>query len=257
MISRWLASLLLVLVCCGGGGKSAVEDPGDRDREGDGDGDEPRSGERRSAVPDIDDDDDDDNEGMEIEGLGGTISKSAIKEGLAPHTEAIGACHSGKTRKRRFVGGHVELAVLVNRDGTVKTVTIKQSDLGAWDVERCLLELVRTMEFGRPKGGEADFDQPVDFSPRQNVKWWPEERADSEVEDKLAELAECPSQPRDVWVTFYVGTRGAVKSVGFSSPSKMPIADEWVDCAASAIEAWTLSDPEGHIAKSGFRYNPE
>ena len=254
MISRWLASLLLVLACCGGGGKSAVEDPGDDSA---GDGEEPRSGERRSAVPDVDDDDEDDNEGMEIEGLGGTISKSDINIGIRANSAALGACHASKTRKRRFVGGHVDLAFVVNRDGTVKSVTIKQSDLGAWDVERCLLELARTMEFGRPKGGEADFDQPLDFSPRQNVKWWAEERADSEVEDKLAEIDECPSQPSNVWVTFYVGTRGAVKSVGFSSPGKKPIADEWIDCAAGVVGAWTLSDPEGNIAKSGFRYNPE
>ncbi len=253
MILRWLASLLLVLACCGGGGKSAVEGP--EAVEGDGDGGERTPGERRSAVPDIDDDDDDD-EGMEIEGLRGTISHSDIKAGIAPHSQAIGACHTGKTRKRRFVGGHIDLAFVINRDGSVKSVTIKQSDLGAWDIERCLLELAGSMEFGRPKGGEADFEQPLDFAPRQNVKWWEEARADSEVEDKLAELAECPSQPSDVWVTFYVGTRGAVKSVGFSSPNKKPIAAEWIDCAASIIGAWTLSDPEGHIAKSGFRYNP-
>ncbi len=244
------AVLGLVFAGCGGGGRPAVENPGGGEAE-----EEFTPTHHESTAPKMDDDEEDD--GVEIEGLRGHLSPADVEAGVSPHFREIMACHTSRTKKRRYIGGKVELGWTVNKDGTVKTAQIRESDLGAWDIEKCLLDIAREIQFKAPRGGEADFSLPVDFDARQGVRWWDEERADEEVADNLDQLEECPSQPTNVWVTFYVGTRGAVQSAGFASPSKQPIDDAWADCAAAAIESWTLSDPEGRMVKSGFRYHPE
>jgi TonB family protein len=244
---------LFVGAACGGSERPAVQDP-DRGAESEGDdaGDMPEH--RRSAVPDVGDEDD----GMEVRGLRGRLDQYDIQKGLKPHLGEIAQCHKSKTRRRRYVGGRLTLKYVVGKSGAVKQVQIIESDLGAWDVELCVLEIARAMRFARPKGeADADFTVPVDFPARGNVQWWEEERADEEVKEKLADLEECEDPPADVWVTLYVGTRGEVKSVGYASPDTTPISDEWAECATDMIRSWVLSDPRGRVAKTGFRYSPE
>ncbi len=244
----------LLAASCGGSEKPAVEAPEGAAEEGA--GSEARAGEHRSTVPDIDDDDDDG--GMEVRGLRGRLELADIKAGLAPHQEDFVDCHRSRTKRRRYIGGQLKLAVDVSKDGLVKQVRLIESDLGAWDIEHCILEIARTMKFAKPHGGaDTDFTVPMDLGARSNVLWWPEEKADTEVADKLPELAECQDSPSDVWVTLYVGTRGEVKSVGFASQDKTPISDEWAQCASETIESWKLSDPRGRVAKTGFRLVPE
>jgi TonB family protein len=248
---RWPlpCALAWLLLACGGGGQPAAEAPRPTDDDDDG------PVERHPAVPEADDDDDDD--GVEIEGLRGHLTPQQIEAGVAPHSAALSGCHTSRSKKRRYLGGQVEIAWTVARDGAVRSAQIKQSDLGSWEIERCLLDIARGMRFALPKGGEADFSVPFDFGAQQGVRWWDEERADREVAERLDALEACPDQPSNVWVTLYVGTRGQVQSAGFSSPSRQPIADSWADCAAAAVESWTLADPQGQIAKAGFRYHPE
>jgi hypothetical protein len=112
------------------------------------------------------------------------------------------------------------------------------------------------MSFVAPKGGEAEFSVPLDFSSPRSVEWWDEERTAREIDDVTGELGDCPGGASDIWVTLYVGRGGKVTSVGFASSAKPPIADEWADCAAGKAASWVLSDPRGKVAKLSFRFNP-
>lgn len=216
---------------------------------------------RRSQVPDMGDDDDDGDE-MQIEGLKGHLDPYDIQAGVTPHASKLATCFQGKAKKKQFLGGQVELGFTIARDGTVKNVQVIKSSVGAWDVERCLLEESASMDFKKPKGGEADFSLPLDFEAKRTPNWWTEEQAETELGARPGELDACKSesgakQPRNVWVTLYLGNRGVIESVGFASPHKAGIAAEWADCAAEKVSAWTLSDPRGKIAKLSFRYKPE
>ena len=199
--------------------------------------------------------DDDDDDGVEIEGLKGHLDQADIQAGVEPHHDALTSCFMSRVGKRRFLGGQIELAWRIARDGSVKEVQIAAGDLGAWPIEKCLLEVSRSMTFARPKGGLAEFSLPLDFPPRGTVLSWDEQKAQTEIEDKLPELAACDGAGGEVVVTLYVGTRGQVQSVGFSSPGA-PYSDAWADCAAEAIGGWTLSDPRGQVAKLAFRFTP-
>lgn len=238
-----------LLLACGGSEKSTAEEPG-----------ESRAVSSRASSTDDGEEDTDD---IEVEGLKGHLQPVQIEKGVAPHQAALARCYKSAAKKSKFLAGKLVLKFVVGPDGAVKQVLLDENDLGAWAVERCVLEIARAMTFARPTGGdrEAEFTVPLEFAGTRRIDWWPEERVETVVAKKLEELEECKEQngvvvPSNVFVTFYIGTRGAVQSVGFVSPGQ-PIDDAWAECAAGIVSGWTMPDPMGTIAKTGFRYRPE
>lgn len=243
----WAVALAASVAVAGCGGKSdGAREPAAEDDDG------PRG--RRGQAPDIGDDEPDD--GLQVEGLRGRIDTYDIQQGVEPHAQAIDDCFTQNRGKRRWLGGQVELAFLVGADGAVQTVHMSQSNLGAWPVERCLLEVARGMRFVKPKGGPtAEFTLPLGFSSRTPPDDWDGGRAAAEVVTHESKLAACDTAgavPASVVITLYVGTRGQVQSAGFASSA--PVDEAWATCAEQAILGWTLSDPQGRIARLSFTY---
>jgi len=243
-----VSAVLLVLAAgCGGSAKhtapppehvapppAAADDTGDDDDDGDGDGD------------------------IQIQSTRGHMDPQVVQTGIEPHAGELSSCYTSKLGRRRWLGGHVELKWQVDKTGAITSVQVAQSDLGAWPVEKCLLDVARGMTFGPPKGGPADFSIPLEFTAKGSVIAWNEDDAASAVAKHLADLDECAKDtaaPSDATITVYVGTRGKVQSVGFSSAAKTGFVDDaWADCAAERIGAWQLPDPRGHIAKLSFHF---
>ncbi len=254
-----LLAIGLVVPGCGGAEKtseSAAVDVNEIEQDDEG------PTRRRSRVPGMDDDDDDDDDDVSIEGLKGHLDPYDIQVGMEGHSSALATCFQVEAKHKKFLGGQVELSFTIARDGTVKSVRATKSSVGSWPVEKCLLAESRTMKFKKPKGGEADFSLPLDFEARRSANWWTEEKAEGAIGVLAKELSACSgeagsAEPRNVWVTLYLGNRGVVESVGFASPHTAGIDTAWADCAQSRVRAWTLVDPLGKIAKLGFRYNPE
>ena len=217
-----------------------------------------------ARVIDQDDGDEGDDVGFEIEGTKGHLDPAQVQAALAPHTADLGRCYTAQVGKRRWLGGKVDLKWQVAADGTITAVQVATSDLGAWPIEKCLLEIAHRLELPKPKGGAADFSIPLEFSAKGAVAWWDEDTGQAAVKSQLAALATCEKKspaPREVVVTAYVGTRGMVQSVGFASNADAtpaaggePIGADWAECAAAAIASWQLPDPRGQIAKLLFRY---
>jgi hypothetical protein len=242
--AAWLLAAVGVAAC--GGSEKPADDPA---------GSEADPSELRASQSD-DDSDESAPQDIEVEGTRGKLERADIEQGMEPHSAALAQCYTAVSRRTRYVSGKLELKYVVAKDGGVKQVQIAQSDLGAWGVERCLLDIAGTMTFVRPRGGEAEFSVPLDFSGSRPITWWDEERAEREVGDVIGELGECPGNASDVWVTAYVGARGKVTSVGFASAAKTPITQDWGDCAESKVKSWVLTDPRGRPAKLSFRFNP-
>ncbi|HEY8141831.1 MAG TPA: AgmX/PglI C-terminal domain-containing protein [Kofleriaceae bacterium] len=243
------ALLAFLALACGGSDKSTPEEPG-----------ESRG---ISSTSSSTDDSEEDTDDIEVEGLKGHLQPVQIEKGMAPHQTALARCYKSHAKKSKFLAGKLVVKFVVGPDGTVKKALFEENDLGSWAVERCVLEIARAMSFAEPKGGdrEAEFTVPLEFAGTRRVDWWPEEKVQTVVEKKIEELEECAEQngvvvPSNVFVTFYIGNRGAVPSVGFVSPGK-PVDDAWAECAAGIVAGWTMPDPMGTIAKTGFRYRPE
>jgi len=212
--------------------------------------------------------DDEPQDGIKFTHTRGKMDQAAITSGLEPHTQAMTDCYMTKVGRRRWLGGHVVLHWDIKADGTVTSVKLSESDLGNWDIEKCLLEAARAATFDKPQGGDADFTVPLDFSAKGNAQIWDEDKSLRAIGGQLAKLDTCPDPkemrklkkpmqkaPINVTVTLYVGPHGKAESVGFSSPNT-EITAEWMDCAVKAANAWRLPDPRGQIAKLAIRYKP-
>lgn len=248
-----MMALALAGIATGCGGKSdssAAKEP-EAEEEG-------PSG-RRGMAPDIGEEEEEGDE-LQVEGLRGRIDTYDIQEGVKPHAGAIDGCFTKNRGKARYLGGNVELLFIVAKDGTVQNVHLSKSNLGSWPIERCLLEVSRGMTFVKPKGGApAEFTLPLGFTARTAPEDWDGGRAAIEVTDKhLAELATCAeagTAPASAWITVYLGTRGQVQSAGFATTA--PIDEAWATCAEQKILGWTLTDPQGRIARMTFAYPSE
>jgi TonB family protein len=213
------------------------------------------------------DKDDEPQDGVTFTHKRGQMAQDTIQAGLQPHAQELTDCYMTKVGRRRWLGGHVVLHWDIKADGTVTSVKLSESDLGNWDIEKCLLEAARTATFGKPVGGDADFTVPLDFSAKGNAQIWDEDKSLRAIGGQLAKLDACPDpkvmkaakkpllHPVNVTVTLYVGPHGKTESVGFSSPNT-EIPDEWMECAAKATTAWRLPDPRGQVAKLAIRYKP-
>jgi hypothetical protein len=220
--------------------------------------------------------------GVTVINARGHMEREAIEAGLAPHTGSLSDCYTTKLNKRRWLGGHVALHWDISKDGTITAVKLAESDLGAWEIEKCLVDIARAAEFGKPVGGDADFMLPLDFSAKGQPQIWDEEQGLRAVGGQLVKLEACEKPPKpvkplphkpkvaeedgktplpklkfvvpdDVTITIYVGPGGKAQSVGFASPTSV-IVDDWAACAEKAALAWRLPDTGGHVAKLAVRY---
>ena len=196
-------------------------------------------------------------DGVQVVASHGHMDPAVVDAGIAPHKSDLEDCFTSRAGNRRWLGGKVTLRWDVTKDGTVTRVMLSESDLGAWPIEKCLLEIARTATFGKPIGGKADFTIPLEFAPRGPFINWDSEQTKKAIGAQLTKLAACAKgkvrAPSGVTITMYVGPRGTPQSVGFSSP-KTVIDDLWADCAEKAALAWRLTDPKGIIAKLAIKY---
>jgi len=186
----------------------------------------------------------------------GHMDKAAVEAGISPHNEELTDCYMKNVKRRRWLGGHVLIHWDIKKDGTVTAVKLmSESDLGAWPIEKCLLEVARSASFDKPIGGDADFSLPLDFSAKGASLPWSEDQALRAVGGQLGKLEACDkkhARPHDVTITLYVGAHGRAQSVGFSSDST-EIDDKWAECATKAAMGWRLPDPKGIVAKLAVR----
>jgi hypothetical protein len=204
-------------------------------------------------------DPDSDDDGVELVSDRGRFEPEVAAAKFAPHATAFDACYRDQLARRRWLGGGVEMTWSVAADGKLESVHLGASDLGAWPIEKCLLAVARQVDFGKPDGhGKAAVTFPVQFAGGSGALAWDSDQAERAVASHRRDLAACAKtgggDPANVTVTVYVGTRGAVQSVGFAAP--LPLADAWGDCAAAKVSAWTLTDPRGKVAKLSFVYHP-
>jgi hypothetical protein len=199
-------------------------------------------------------------DGVQVIASKGHMDPRAVDAGIAPHRAALTACYTDHVGKRRWLGGHALLRWEVAADGAIARVLLASSDLGAWPVEKCLLEVARAATFGKPVGGAAaELLLPLEFSAQGQPPLWDVEQSAQAIGGQLTKLAACAkgiaAPPAEVAITLYVGPRGRVESVGFASMTTA-IDDAWAACAEKTALAWHLPDPKGQITKLAVRYRP-
>lgn len=239
-----VAPLLVLVMACGGGSPPPAK---------------PDPVISPTATTRVPVEEDESEEGVQIINARGRMDPKVVEAGIAPHTQALTECYTMQLKKRRWLGGHVVLHWDISKDGTVTAVRLAESDLGAWPIEKCLLDVARLAVFGPPINGDADFQIPLAFAAKGRLTTWDDDQALRAVGGQLVMLDACATKkvvaPSNVTVTVYVGPGGKAQSVGFASTAV--IDDAWAECAAKAALALRLPDPKGQIAKLAVKYRAE
>jgi hypothetical protein len=194
-------------------------------------------------------------DGMRVGGDGilGTLDEEVINRVLQPKLQDFSACFH-QHKKLGYVGGTITLKYRIARDGTVKKVGFA-SDLGSFPVERCVLAIAKTLTFPRPRGGEAEFEYPAAFRPRQRYQVWDAGRISADVHRHERALRACAGPPKSYALTFYIGAGGKTTSVGFSSPEPWDAGLEaFAECVVEKAQTWKFTDPRGEITKSTYLF---
>jgi hypothetical protein len=190
-------------------------------------------------------------DGVQIEGLMGTLSSGEIARVLEPRMQRFAQCFTNRYGELEIVGGEIDLAFRVSTDGSVRWVYPHASTIGDRITERCLLDVARSSRFTEPHGGEAEFRYPLAFDPPDDVRPplnWDASRVSDQVADQSRSVRSCSSGP--VSVTVYIGPGGNVMAAGASSTD--PEASDALDCVAEAVRSWSMPDPGSYPAKVTF-----
>lgn len=263
----WGVTLSVAVAACGGSSSSSPP---------------PAQSKYRSYPADHDEHDDE----LALTSSRGVLEPDQVHAGMAPHSDALSGCYMSRVAGRRWLGGDLVLRWAVDAEGKILDVRVAESDLGAWPVERCLLEVARKMTFEAPRGGPTDFTVPLGFSSVKRADVLSEEESAQAVGEQLSQLDTCTAvttgtgitgtgttgttgttglAPRPLLITLYASNRG-VLSVGFAAaegaaedPAETAAAtaaeaaglpDAWADCAEKVALAWRFPIPPAY-AKAG------
>jgi hypothetical protein len=181
---------------------------------------------------------------MDVKADHGSLDIEDVQEAVDPHFQRLVRCYDSAEPARDFASGQVTLRFVIGLDGKSTLVHVRSSDLGSWEVERCLTDEAARIRFPRPHGyGVATVEYSLEFHstgavpvvelpptvlapdlPVIGVRW--AEDCDGPGIDQLR-------------ATLYIDRRGNVRSVGFGSLT--PLSPERASCLSRSLRRESLS----------------
>jgi hypothetical protein len=174
----------------------------------------------------------------------GVYDSVDIEQTMAEHMEEIRGCYGQAGRAQKYVAGKVMLRFIVAGDGQTRDVLVIATDLGNYNVERCLVGVGRRIKFPPPHGNKATtFEYPVEFRSRREMgvrNLMDTTKVDRAVAAFRHSLTSCGAvAPTGVSAIFYVDPSGAVASVGLASESA--VDEQAGRCVVREMRRWRMS----------------
>jgi TonB family protein len=181
---------------------------------------------------------------MGLENEVGVYESADVEAALAERMDEVRGCYRRAGRAQRYAGGTVTLRFAVQGDGTTEDVLVIGTDLGNYEVERCLVGVGRTVKFPAPNGNKATtFEYPVEFRSTHELQVLDLDES-IKIEHDMAVsmhlLAGCgPVSETGASAIFYVEPSGAIGSVGLATSS--PVNEEAAACTVREMRRWRMS----------------
>lgn len=174
----------------------------------------------------------------------GVYDSADVEETMAGHMDEVRDCYGRAGRARRYAAGKVNLRFMVDGAGKPQDVLVISTDLGNYEVERCLVELGRRVQFPAPIGRKATtFEYPVEFLSTRELQVQDLEdsmKVDRDVAAAMHSLAACgPVTATGASASFYIDPSGAIASVGLAGDSVFD--EEAGACMVKEMRRWKMS----------------
>jgi TonB family protein len=176
----------------------------------------------------------------------GVYESADVEETMAEHMGEVRGCYRRAGRAQRYAGGKVTLRFAVGGDGQPTDVVVIATELGNYEVERCLVDVARAVKFPAPEGKKATtFEYPVEFRPsggQETVQDLDDSlKLERDVATHIHHLADCgPVASGGASAVMYIESNGGVGSVGLAADST--IDHEAAACVVQKIRRhWRMS----------------
>jgi hypothetical protein len=184
-----------------------------------------------------------DSSGMGFAAEQGYLSREDAEDAVQRRWGDLVGCYRQVGSASRFVGGTVKLRFIIDGQGRASTVHVLESNLGSFDVERCLVAVGLTIVFPHPEGGgKTPFEYSLEFRSTGEVAVVdvPERELARPLNAWLPLLAtDCHELgASEVTATLYLEPRGEVRSVGFASST--PLGTDQSACLLRVLRRWTM-----------------
>ena len=195
-----------------------------------------------------------DEDGLTLEHSKGALDQRDVDRVLDRQVQSLTPCYEQAGEAQKYAGGEVKLRFFVTKAGEVSNVLVVASDVGNYDVERCLVTEGRKLKFPPPRGDHAtDFEYSLRFQSSGNARIveWDDGVLARDVAQLSHQLHACGSLgPTPVRAVVYIQPGGSVASVGLACAGPMDV--EASACAVEQIRKWRLRDNKSHIVRAGF-----
>lgn len=109
--------------------------------------------------------------GMEIVGLTGSLSRDEVVMVMNDMgIMKLEMCLNWIYTKRDYMFGDVEFLFTVKPNGKTQEVKITQSDLGDYELEKCLVKKLQFTKFPKPKGGGTEVTYSFAIDPPKGTR---------------------------------------------------------------------------------------
>lgn len=148
--------------------------------------------------------------GPSIEQELGSIDQRAVEKKFADLGGKFERCHDQGRGRVEYLAGDVKVFLRVGKDGHVRYAYFEESTLGDRETEKCLLDALRSADWPKPEGGEAEIRNGFGWpggNERAPTSWGPEKVTMAIAEEKAVEksLAKCKAGTTgDFRLTAYV-----------------------------------------------------
>jgi hypothetical protein len=197
-------------------------------------------------------------DGLALEHAKGALDQRDVDKVLDKRVQSLTPCYEQAGPAQKYAGGDVKLRFFVTKAGEVSNVLVVASDVGNYEVERCLVTEGRKLKFPPPRGDHAtDFEYSLRFqaSGQDRVVEWGDGVLAKDVAQLSPQLNACGSLgPTPVRAVVYIQPGGSVASVGLACTGPMDV--EASACAVEQIRKWRLRDDRKHIVRAGFVVGP-
>lgn len=192
---------------------------------------------------------------MQIQGTAGELDAGQVERLFREHQPELRRCYDDVSSQFHYVGGRMQVKVVVLPSGQIKTVTIPESNIGCREVERCVAGVIEKLHFPVPKGGEGEVTYPFECAARTRVGSWQSERIAAQLGKRRSGITGCKGKAGSAPVsalhaTLYVGPGGKATSIGFSAD--LPLDEKLTSCVSKQLLGVQYDDPLGQMVKVSF-----
>ncbi|MCH2109167.1 MAG: hypothetical protein MK135_07550 [Polyangiaceae bacterium] len=201
------------------------------------------------------DDGDDPGDGpLEMEQDCGGMNGNKVNRVVRRLQDDLGECLMSGYDAVDYFGGDVAFLVEVNRGGQAEQVFVESSNLGNYQVEQCMMDLLKDSRWPKPVGGlvglartNMGFDPPEDVRPPES---WTSNDISSFLVENNETFQEC-GEGGPYTITAYVAPDGQTLSAGVAHLDGA--GDETAACLIETVERLTFPSPGSWAAKVSFQ----